>query len=550
MPSKIPSLKMLSALSAALVAASCTTPSASTVPGPTDTVSTKATTTSDTLVIGSVEEPDTLNPHKAALFTSFKIAYGILEPLVNVDKDLTAVPGLAESWESSPDGKAYTFRLRKGVKWHDGRPFTSSDVVATWKLVMNPDFGAFFTLGFDKITAIETPDDYTAVIKLSEVYAPFLIVVGNALIVPAHLTANLEAFKGDFGRKPVGTGPFRFVQWDSARQIVLERNADYAHGVPGIARIIYKFVPDTNTLITQLRTGEVHMADSLGAADYANIKDLPNSDVRLLTGLTYHHIDLKNIGALMDKRVRQALDFATPKQQIVDQLLKGLGQVAVADQSPVTPTYNPTIQPRPYDLEKAADLLRQAGFVKGSDGMLTKSGEALQIDYWTPAGDQTAKQVGDAIAASWQKLGIAVTRREAAMQSYYGPDSVFFNKTVSAAQSPWTILPDPDTMFWWHSTSIPKEPAGSGLNLNAYFHPLERQDVFDQITEAGARELDPQRRKMVYWQLQELLHEEVPVIFLYWEKRIFVAPKELRYETNAGMPLLFNVASWAFESTR
>lgn len=501
------------------------------------------------LTIGSAEEPDTLNPYVATLNTSFKVMYGVFDPLVNFDKDLNLIPGLAESWSVSSDGLIYTFKLRKGVKWHDGQPFTAADVVATWKVVMDPKFGAFFTSGFDKITAIDTPDDYTAVMKTSEPYAPFLNFVGGALISPKHLIdKGVESFKQEFGRRPIGTGPMKFVQWDSAQQIVLEKNPDYFLGAPKIDKIIFKIVPDTNTLVNQLTTGEIQMTDALGATEYEVVKKLPNSVTQLLTGVNYMHIDLKNVDHLKDKRVRQALDYATPKQQIVDQVLNGLAQVAVADQSPISPFYNPAIQPRPYDLDKAAALLTEAGFAKNSSGIWEKGGAPLKVEYWITSGDHTASVVGQAVTGSWRKLGVDVVERQFDIRNFATASSFFFQKQMTAGQYEWFLFPsEPDDKFFWHSDFIPKEPGGSGGHVTAFFNKLEQQTEFDKLTDAGARELDPTKRKAIYGQIQALLHEEVPTIFLYWDKRIFVAPKNLHYETNGAVPLLFNVSTWTLD---
>ncbi len=515
---------------------------------PTAASTTAQATQGGTVTIGLVEEPETLNPYITQLVTSFNVLSGVMEGLQSYDNKQQLQPALAESYSVSDDGLTYTFKLRKGVRWHDGKPFTAQDVVATWKIIMNPDFAAFSQLGWDKITDIETPDDYTVIMKTSEPYAPFLSFVASTYISPKHLIdKGIDSFKQNFGRSPVGTGPFKFDKWESGQFIELTKNADYWGGPPKLDKIILKIVPDSNTLLVQLKTGEVQVSGVIGAADYEEVLKLPNSNVFLRNGQNWMHIDLKNIGHLMDKRVRQALDYATPKQQIVEQLLNGLAVVAIGDQSPGTPFFNPQIKPRPYDLDKAAALLKEAGFEKGADGILQKDGKPLKIEYWIPSGDQQTKRVQQVIAASWRKLGIDVEEREEDVKTIWGPNGYQFTQAMTAGQYPWFNANDPDDMFFWHSSQIPKDPTGTGGNLPAYFNKYEFQDEIDRLTEAGAREVNPEKRKAIYFKIQELLHEYVPVIFLYWSKDISVAPKNLSgFDPNPYNYLLWNVKDWAF----
>ncbi|MFN0069835.1 MAG: ABC transporter substrate-binding protein, partial [Limisphaerales bacterium] len=224
---------------------------------------------------------------------------------------------------------------------------------------------------------------------------------------------------------------------------------------------------------------------------------------------------------------------------------KGLGVVAGAHQSPDLPYYNASIQPRALDLQKAEQLLTEAGFARGASGTWEKDSRPLKIEYWITTGDQTLKLVGQAVAASWRKLGVDVVEREIDMRNVGTADSYFYDKsTMTAGQYDWYNQLDPDTRFFWHSDFIPREAGGGGGNSKAFFNKLDRQDEFDRLLDAGAVEFDQAKRVAIYHDVQALLHEETPVIFLYWPKRIFVAPKTLQYETNAALPLLFNAYSW------
>lgn len=500
------------------------------------------------IIIGKVEEPETLNPYITQLVTSIDVLSGIMEGLMDFDTNQILQPQLAESYTVSDDGLTYTFNLRRGVRWHDGQPFTAADVVATWKIIMDPDFAAFSQLGWDKITDIETPDEYTVVMKTAEKYAPFLTYVASSSISPKHwIDKGIDSFKQEFGRRPIGTGPFKLSRWETGQFIELAKFEDYWGGAPKLDKITIKIVPDDNTLMVQLTTGEVQLSDAVSAARIEEARRLPNSVVLTREGLEWTHMDLKNIGFLMDKRVRQALDYATPKQQIVDTLLGGLATIGIGDQAPGTPYFNPNIQPRPYDLAAAAKLLEEAGFKKNAQGILEKDGQPLVIEHWIIAGDQLTRQIQQVIASSWRQLGIDVQEREEDIKTIWGPNGYQFTQAMTAAMYSWTNSNDPDNMFYWHSSQIPSDPTGIGGNLPAYFNRYEQQAKFDELTAAGASEIDPEKRKQIYWQIQELLHEEVPVIFMYWPQRLYVAPKNLTgFNPNTYNFLLWDAERWAF----
>ena len=504
--------------------------------------------TGGTLTIGVIEEPETLNPLITQLVTSFNILAGVVDSMLTFDTAQILQPALAESYTVAADGLTYTFKLRKNAKWHDGPAFTSADVKATHDIVMNPDFGAFSQLGWEKVTDLQTPDDYTVIMKLDTPYAPFLTYVGFGNIVPKHwIDKGVEPFKSEYGRKPIGTGPFKLSKWESAQFIELDRNPDYWGTPPRLDKIVLKIVPDTNTLQVQLKTGEVQLTDAVPPRDIEGVKALPNVTVSLIDGTEWTHMDLKYIDFLMDKRVRQALDFATPKAEIVDKLLKGLGTVSFGDQAPGTPYFNPNIEPRPYDLDKAAALLTEAGFAKNAQGILEKDGKPLEIEYWVVSGDDAVKQMQQVIAASWRKVGIAVDAREENINSIWGPNGYQFTQKMTAGQYSWTNGNDPDNVFYWNSSQIPKDPESTGGNVIAYFNKFSFQKEIDDLTNAGAAEVDVEKRKAIYWKIQELLHEEVPVIFLYWGKRIYAAPKNLTgFKPNTYNYLLWDAADWAF----
>jgi peptide/nickel transport system substrate-binding protein len=520
-----------------------------------------------TISIGTTEEPDTLHPWLTQLVTGFDVYVGICESLLEYDSHQELKPALAESFEISDDGLTYTFKLRQGVTYHNGDPLTGQDVVDSWKMIMNPDFGAFNQLGWDKISDITLPDEATVVMTTSEIFAPFLSYVGggNPIAPASELAKGSDKFKEEYGRNPIGTGPMKFVEWKAAEQITLERFDEYWGGKPKIEQIFYRIVPDDNTQLVQLRTGELQMCASAGSISATRVDEaLEIEDISVLehSTMAWSHLDLKHVDFLRMTKVRQALDFATPSQQIIDQILKGRGIPSVADQAPGTWAFDDTIQPRPYDLEQAKALLAEAGLTAGDDGVLqgptpatdakdpnaqpaTGETKPFEMEFWYISGDSQSERIAQVIGASWNSIGIKTDLKSESVSTIWGPEGYQFTDKMTAALYSWYNSNDPDDMFYWHSSQIPESPTGSGGNLPAYFFPYNFQEKVDDLTSRAAAETDQAKRTELYSEIQALLHEEVPCIFIYWSKQFEAVASNIGgFWPSAFANLLWNVESW------
>jgi peptide/nickel transport system substrate-binding protein len=501
------------------------------------------------------------------LVTGFDVYVGICESLLEYDSHQQLQPCLAEAFEISDDGLTYTFTLRQGVTFHNGDPLTGQDVVDSWKMIMNPDFGAFNQLGWDKITDISLPDDATIVMTTSEVFAPFISYVGtgNPITPSAAIAKGVDSFKQEFGRAPIGTGPMKFVEWKAAEQITLERNDAYWGGKPKIEKIFYRIVPDDNTQLVQLRTGELQMCASdgaIGATRVDEVLEIEGINVLEHSTTAWSHLDLKQVDFLRMTKVRQALDFATPSQQIIDQILKGRAIPSIADQAPGTWAYDESIQPRPYDPEQAKALLAEAGLTPGDGGVLqgpTPAADAkdpnaqpatgevkpFEIELWYLSGDSQSERIAQVISASWNSIGIKTDLKNEDISTIWGPEGYQFTDKMTAALYSWYNGNDPDDMFYWHSSQIPTSPTGSGGNLPAYFFPYNFQKKIDDLTSRAAAETDQEQRKALYSDIQKLLHDEVPVIFIYWAKQFEAVANNIGgFWPSAFNNLLWNVEQW------
>jgi len=540
--------------------------SATTVPADAPTAPEGTPQEGGVLTIGTNEEPDTLNPYLTQLVTGSDIITGIMDTLMRYDSTQTLVPALATEFSISDDGLTYTFTLREGVKFHNGDAFGPQDVIDTWKMIMNEDFAAFSTLGWDKITDVTSPNETTVEMVTNEVYAPFLSTVAtdpSSSIAPVSvLAAGPEKFKSDFGRSMlIGTGPMKFNEWTPKQQITLDKNAEYWGETPKLDQVIVRFLPDDNTQLVQLRTGEVQAtigAGSLGPLRVDEALSIPGVVVLEHSSPGWNHLDLKHVLFLRNPLIRQALDFATPSQDIIDKLLKGRALRSVADQQPGTWAFNADIEGRPFDIEQAKALFAEAGLTQNGEGIwegkvptddpMVFDGEVmpLAIELWGIGGDTQSQQIIQVIAQAWGQAGVKTTSNFQDVSTLWGPEGYqWVPDTMTACLYSWYNGNDPDDMFYWHSSQIPDSPTGSGGNAIAYFHEFNFQAEIDELTEAGAAETDQAKRTEIYHQIQELLHEQVPVIFISWGLSFPAITEKLGgFWPSSFNRMLWNVQDW------
>ena len=458
-------------------------------------------------------------------------------------------PALAEGFAISDDGLTYTFRLRQGVRYHNGEPFSGDDFVAAWELSRERELTALNTLGWQKVRSAELRDDATLVVTTTEPYAPFLSTVATTYLCPrAALSEGLDSFREIFAQAPVGTGPFRVVDWTAGAEIALERWDGYWGETALLDGIRYRIVADGAALLAGLAAGEIDLAGGAGAIPPRRVDEalaLPGVVVLQHGTPNWQHVDLKQMGFLRETPVRQALDFATPRGRIVDEILAGRAIAAFADQSPASWAYNEELQPRPFNPERAASLLDEAGLLPGEDGVRSRDGKRFEIDLWGVEGDAQAGEIIAAIAAEWNAIGVSTLPRFAPPDELWGPLGYQFSDQVTACLYTWTNANDPDDIFYWHSSQIPASPDGSGGNTPAYFYPYAFQEEIDRLTVEAASTLDFVARQELYGEIQALLAREVPVIFLYWEEAFPAVRANVGgFWPSAWTPLLWNAAEW------
>jgi peptide/nickel transport system substrate-binding protein len=503
------------------------------------------------LVTGAPHEPDSLHPWLAGTVVALDVLDGVMDGLLRYNAAGRLQPALAEGFSISDDGLSYTFELRQGVRYHNGEPFRGDDFLAAWELSQKREFEALNTLGWQKVANVDLPDDGTLVVTTSEPYAPFLSTVATTYLCPrAALAEGVDSFRKIFGVAPVGTGPFRITSWNPGSAITLDRWDEY-WGTPALLDgINYRTFTDANQLYAALQAGELDIAGGTGAIPLDRVGDatnMPAFTVFQHGTMNWQHIDLKQMEFLRETPVRQALDFATPREAIIAEILSGHATPAFADQPPESWAYSHTLQARPYDPDRAASLLDEAGLVVGGDGVRARDGKPFEIDLWGVAGDEQAQAILEKVAAAWNAIGVSTLVQVAPQEELWGPLGYQFSDRMTGCLYTWTNANDPDDLFYWHSSQIPTSPGGSGGNLPAFFYPYAFQDEIDGLTASAASTLDLTQRQQIYGEIQALLAREVPVIFLYWEQAFPAARATVGgFWPSAWTPLLWNAAAWYF----
>jgi peptide/nickel transport system substrate-binding protein len=440
----------------------------------------------------------------------------MFDSLMKLTPEGEYVPNLAtevptrENGGVSEDGLTWTFNLRDDVTWHDGAPFTARDVQFTWETIMNPDVAVRSRTGHDKVSAVETPDEYTVVMTLTEPFAPFqaLWTSGVTSVIPAHILEGEDVNTHPFNtQSPIGTGPFRFVEHVGGDHLTVERNPDY-HGGPALLdRIFVKLVPEVPVLFTQFRTGEVDVVDYQGLQP-DRVEEAKTLEDRVVVSKGSNFVEFiyfnNTLPQFQDKRVKQAIYHATDRQTIVDTIYYGLQNPTLTYLPPTHWAYNPDVKQYPYDLDAARALLDEAGWVPGQDGVREKDGVRLAFTMSTSAGNQSRESAQLVLQQAYQEIGVEMSIDNRPASTLWSEDVPAGNYETLMVAWDNAIQSDPDPTSRLHSTMIPFE-GGGGANYVAF-----KNEEADRLMEEGVRETDQARRAEIYRQLQEILAEELP----------------------------------------
>jgi peptide/nickel transport system substrate-binding protein len=491
----------------------------------------------DAIVEGTIGEASTLIPILASDSASHAVAGQIYNGLVKYDKNLTIVGDLAESFDISADGLTITFHLRKGVTWHDGAPFTSRDVLYTYRVIIDPKTPTAYAEDFKQVKNLVALDDHTVRATYGSPFAPALASWGTS-ILPAHLLEGRDITKSPLARKPVGTGPYRFKEWIAGQKIVLDANPSYFEGRPYLDRYIYRIIPDTSTMYMEMKAGAIDLM-SLTPVQYARQTTSRQFTSRFnkfrypSSGYVYMGYNLRH-PLFGDKRIRQAITAAIDKEELIHGVLFGMGQKAVGPIVPGRWAYNANVKDIPYNPEHASELLAQAGWKeKNADGILTKDGKPLSFTILTNQGNQQRLLTAQIVQQRLKHVGIDVKIRIVEWATFL---KEFVDKgRFEVVMLGWSTSPDPDMYDVWHSSKTnPSE-----LNFIGF-----KNAEVDRLLVEGRGTFDIEKRKRAYFRIQEILAEEQPYTFLYVPDALPVVSARIRGVEVAPAGIGYNQIKW------
>ena len=489
-----------------------------------------------TLRYADIEEPISLNPLLRLDAVGTDLDMFVFGFFFNLDDKMRWVPELAtevptyENGGISKDGLTLTYHLRRGVKWHDGVPFTARDVIFSVHAIQNPANNMQSRSGWEHVKSVDAPDEYTVRLHLDKIYAPAIATYfsesGLYPILPAHLLEKYPNLNQvPFNSHQIGTGPFRFVKWVHGDRIELEANPDYWRGAPKLKRIIYKVIPNDNTIITQLKTHEVDAQFRAPSSLYPVIQGLPafGYRVQLQPSMVFSHLDLNQKNPVFDDlRVRQAIAYAIDRRKILHDITHGVHIPGYANQATLSWSYEPDVVHYDYNPDKARQLLDEAGWKVGPDGVRVKDGQRLAFNLAAAAGGATGEATEVLMQEEFKNVGIAATVKNYPTVVYfagYQQNGVLQHGLYDAALFAWVAGVDPDDESLYASYRIP--PAGQ--NNLWWVDP-----AIDQAEKGALSSYDQNVRKHYYSIIQKEVAAQAVTIILYYQRQIYITSTNLK----------------------
>lgn len=442
-----------------------------------------------------------------------EVAGQIFETLVYIDQSQKIYPGLAVAWERSDDATEWIFTLAQGVKWHDGTPFNAQSVVDYFEYVRDNPVGTGPGQIKPVIGSAEAVDDATVKLTLTAPRPDFLIELADPGLGIGNI-ANLQKLGPDAGFNPVGTGPFKFKEWIRGSEIALVRNPDWAWASPMfnlsgpslIEELVFRFTPEAQTRLATLEAGEVDFVDLLPFQDVARVREDTRFAVTgfLLPGMPQMNYMNTQLAPTDDINVRKAIIYATDKQGIIESVYFNMVEPAYGPLSRAFPEYDPALeQMYSYDPDKAMQLLDEAGWAMGADGVRTKDGQRLEV---TIVENKSWNDWVYVLQANLQAVGF-----DAKVLTTQGPsntEAIVSGKYQVPAMGDVFAAASQMTRDW-HSEGFGTFPSGHFL----------KSDEFDTMLKTAETELDPAKRKQMYSDIQKYIMENalmVPIFELYF----------------------------------
>ncbi len=450
----------------------------------------------------------------------------------------------------SADGLTYTFKLRNDVKWHDGTPFTAKDVVYTYQTMKKKELGSPRTAELnERVESITAQGDNTVVFKLKKVVAPFL--TSNMYgIVPQHILGNVPVdqikshpFSTGDPKATIGTGPFKFQEWVKDDHATFVKNPAYFRGDPALDQYIFKVVKDANVVVAQLKTGEMDFG-GITESFFEEMSKQQNLNVSRYDTYSFtfysYQLDPAKTTLFQDKRVRQALAYALDRDALIRAIRQSIGVVAQGTMPVLSWAYAPDQITTKYafNVQRANQLLDEAGWVRGADGIRAKDGKRLAFTLWTNAGNRIREQYITVMQAQWKNIGVEATPKTEEWNAFLTRIDETKDFEVYLVGFSWDVDPDQTTM--WATESYE-----GGFNSGKYSNPK-----VDQLLAQGLSELDREKRKQIYLEMQNIIMDEVPNFIIDFPQALAAVSKRVHNLRPNAIFTRWNTETWWVEDGR
>jgi peptide/nickel transport system substrate-binding protein len=376
------------------------------------------------LRFADAQDVNTLNPFFGQITDVGYLSSMTMAWLIKWDEHNNPYPELATQVPTqtnggvSKDGLTITYHIRRGVRWSDGAPFDADDVVFSTRAVLNPATNVISRQGWDQITKIDEPDKYTVVYHLKKPYSPFIETFfstagANPCVLPKHLLAKYPNVNNvPYNALPIGIGPFKYLRWDRAQDVIIVANPLYWRGRPKLQKIVYQIIPDRNTLLSQMQAHETDMWNWVAAAYVSRVQAIPGFSVLRQPGYSFNHLDFNTQQpAVSDPIVREALRLATDRRTLREKVSHNVGILSEVATPPTAPYAVRSIPMVSFDIAQANALLDHDGWVRGRDGIRAKNGARLLLNFATGAGTPDTDERIELIRSWWKQIGVDLSVR-------------------------------------------------------------------------------------------------------------------------------------------
>jgi peptide/nickel transport system substrate-binding protein len=491
----------------------------------------------DRLNLALLGNPSNLVPFLAGEQNASTIAGHIYQSLLTYDANLNLIPQAAESFKISPNGLIITFILKPNQVFSDGTPLTSKDVSATFYAIINPNTNTPYADDYRRVSHFNTPDSHTIQIIYSEPFAPALASWAGLPIMPAHIIAKTRSFNDTkLKESPLGSGPYQLTYAKRSEGYLLNSNSSSIE-YPYIQQLYYRVIPDQSAQWLELKAGQLDILDlqplaytrlissSWFTSQYTTYRSLSNA-------YTYLGFNLKN-PIFADKATRQALSYAIDRKGLIKAVLLGQGEPIASIFKPGTWANDPTLEPYPYNPNKARQLLVHAGWQLGPSGLLERNGKPFKFTLTTNQGNENRLKTAQIIQKFLADIGIDMTIRVQEWSSLL--TTVIKPRAFDALLMGWTLPAEPDPFDVWHSSKQNTDEFNiiGFNNKEADAAIIASRQTFNQI-----------ERKSYLFKLQKILHDEQPYLWLYAPYSLSAVHRRIQGIIPAPAGLGYNQPAW------